>query len=46
MRARMSVSQACGSTSFILAVYAEGRTMPIGSVIPRIFSDRHVIGSA
>src|SRR5438309_1665172 len=30
MPARTSASQAWGSTSFILAVYAEGRTMPNG----------------
>ena len=46
MRPRTSASQACGSISFILAVYAARRTMPNGFVFPRIRRDRHVIGSA
>ena len=45
-RASTSASQACGSTSLSLAVYAARRTMPNGLVFPRIYCDRHVIGSA
>ena len=37
MRASTSVSQACGSTSFILEVYAARQTMPNALVLPSIF---------
>jgi len=46
MRERTSASHACGSTPFILAVYAARRTMPNQFVFPRIRGDGHVIGSA
>jgi hypothetical protein len=46
IRARTSASQACGSTSFILAVYAARRTMPNGLVFPRSDCDLDMIGSA
>jgi hypothetical protein len=46
MRAKTSASQACGSMSFILAVYAARRTMPSRVVFPRFLADRRLIGSA
>jgi hypothetical protein len=45
-RASTSASQAWGSTSLSLAVYAARRTMPNGFVFPSIRGDGHVIGSA
>jgi hypothetical protein len=44
--ARTSASQARGSTSLSLHVYAARRTMPNWPVVPRICGDAHVIGSA
>ena len=46
MRASTSASQGWGSMSFIFAVYADCQTMPNDFVFPRIWWDRHVIGSA
>jgi hypothetical protein len=36
MRSRVWVSQACGSTLFIFAVYADRRTMPINQLFANV----------
>jgi hypothetical protein len=46
MRASTSASQACGSMSLSLAVYADRRTMPNEQVYANVFRDKAVAGSA
>jgi hypothetical protein len=45
-RASTSASQAWGSVSLSLAVYAARRTMPSRVVFPRFLADLRLVGSA